>query len=151
MYLNKKEIHRKYKIMSFEACDRYCKQSHKNSSVIISITSFPNMPKVHKTKKNNVQDILYLEFCDLTAEDDVDNCMQWEDADKIVEFVNKWYGKVDTIIVHCDGGVSRSAGVCAAIMRVKEGDDWPVFDSSSKHPNMTCYHRVLTKFNYDAS
>ena len=34
-------------------------------------------------------------------------------------------------------------------MRVKEGDDWPIFDNNAKHPNMTCYHRVLTKFNYD--
>ena len=149
MYLDKKIIKEKYKIFSFESCDKYCRQTHKRTSVIISITSFPNMPKVQKSNKNNVQDILYLEFADCSVEDSSTACISWEDAQKIVDFVNKWYGKVDTIIVNCDGGVSRSAGVCAAIMRVKEGDDWPIFDNNAKHPNMTCYHRVLTKFNYD--
>ena len=149
MYLDKKIIKEKYKVFSFEGCEKYCRQTHKRTSVIISITSFPNMPKVQKSNKNNVQDILYLEFADCSVEDSSTACISWEDAQKIVDFVNKWYGKVDTIIVNCDGGVSRSAGVCAAIMRVKEGDDWPIFDNRSKHPNMTCYHRVLIKFNYD--
>lgn len=148
MYLDKKKIREKYKIMSFDTCNNYCNKSHKKTSVIISITSFPKMPRVQKTATNNVQDILYLTFADMNYEDSPNGCMQMEDANKIAEFVNKWYDKVDTIIVNCDGGVSRSAGVCAAIMRVKEGDDWPVFDNRSKHPNMTCYLRTLKAFHY---
>ncbi|MCR5106278.1 MAG: hypothetical protein K6B68_17750 [Eubacterium sp.] len=76
-------------------------------------------------------------------------CMQEDsNAKKIVSFVNKWYDNVDTIIVHCEGGISRSAGVCAAIMRVKEGTDYPVFRSKSKRPNMTCYLKTLKAFDY---
>ena len=151
MYLDKTSINKKYKVMSYQQCARYCSQKHENTSVIISITTYTGdlKKKVCITENNNVKDILYLQFCDFEVCDSPTTCMQYEDAQKIVEFVNKWYGKVDTIIVHCEGGVSRSAGVCAAIMRVKEGDDWPIFESPNKHPNMTCYYRTLITFGYD--
>lgn len=151
MYMDKKAIRNKYKIMSYNQCADYCAKKHKNTSVIISITSYDGdlYEKIIKSDQNGVQDILYLSFADLEVCDSPKNCMQYEDAEKVVEFVNKWYGKVDTLIVHCEGGISRSAGVCAAIMRVKEGDDWIIFDSSAKHPNMTCYYRTLVKFGYD--
>ena len=149
MYLTPEQKN-KYKVMSYDSCKRYCSHKHKNTSIIISITTYDDglYDEIIKTKNNNVQDILYLRFCDLEYEDDSKFCMQYEDGKKIAEFVNEWYDKVDTIIVHCEGGVSRSAGVCAAIMRVKEGDDFPIFDSTTKHPNITCYIQTLKGFNY---
>lgn len=150
-YLDRKTIKAKYKILSRKSCEKYCTQSHKKTSIIISIRSSWDRiyPNVYMDDKNNIKAILSLAFCDLTKEDSEIDCMSYEDGVKVAEFVNEWYEKVDTIIVHCDGGISRSAGVCAAIMRVKEGDDWVVFDSSTKHPNMTCYLRTLKGFNYE--
>jgi len=125
----------KYKVICRSACERYCKQNHSKTSIIISIkSSWDNvMPDVFCDEKNKVKAILSLSF---------------DDVEKVADFINKWYNKADMIIVHCDGGVSRSAGVCAAIMRVKEGDDWPIFDNRNKHPNMTCYLRTLKGFKY---
>ncbi len=140
----------KYKIMSRNTCERYCTQNHGKSSVIISIKSSWDKvnANVFRSDKNNVKHILRLSFDDCEYEDSADHCMSYEDGKKVAQFIDKYYDKVDTIIVHCDGGISRSAGVCAAIMRVKEGADHPVFDSRSKCPNMTCYLRTLSGFGY---
>ena len=135
--------------MSFDQCAVYCNRHHLKSSVIISIVTYEGdlKEKIRITETNNVKDILYLEFSDV-EEDNSKLCMQDSDAEQIVSFINKWYGIVDTIIVHCEGGISRSAGVCAAIMRVKEGSDKPVFRNKNKHPNMTCYLKTLKAFDY---
>lgn len=143
----------KYKVICRSTCERYCKQNHNKTSIIISIkSSWDNViPDVFCDEKNKVKAILSLSFDDVEKEDSINEqefCMSFEDGKKVADFINKWYNKVDMIIVHCDGGVSRSAGVCAAIMRVKEGDDWPIFDNRNKHPNMTCYLRTLKGFKY---
>lgn len=141
---------RKYKIMSRNTCEKYCTQKHNTTSVIISIKSSWDTipPNLSITDKNKVKAILSLSFDDINIEDDPRFCMKDTDGKKVADFVNKYYNEVDRIIVHCDGGISRSAGVCAAIMRVKEGDDFPVFDKQSKHPNMTCYLKTLKGFGY---
>ena len=66
----------------------------------------------------------------------------------VADFVNAYYDETDRIIIRCDGGISRSAGVGAAIMRVKEGSDYPIFRSRRKSPNMTCYLATLKGFCY---
>ncbi len=142
----------KYKIMDFNRCAKYCEQKHNNTSIIISITTYDGdlYKKIKVTDTNKVQDILYLSFCDFEY-DDIPNgrYMSHKDGQKVAEFVNKWYDKIDTIIVHCEGGISRSAGVCAGIMRAKEGYDYPIFNNRNKHPNMTCYLQTLKGFNYE--
>ncbi len=138
-----------YKVLSREVCEKYCKQNHSKTSVIISIKSSWDKvdADVFTSDSNNVKDILRLSFDDIDVEDNADHCMQYEDGKKIAEFVDKWKD-IETIIVHCDGGISRSAGVAAAIMRVLEGDDFPLFKNKNKHPNMTCYLRTLKGFGY---
>lgn len=145
-----KEQKNKYKIMSRSTCEKYCRENHSKTSIIISIKSSWDrvVPDVFTSKKNNVKHILFLSFDDCEMEDSPNHCMQFEDGEKIAKFINKYYDKVEIIIFHCDGGISRSAGVCAGVMRVKEKDDYPVFDNRSKHPNMTCYLRTLKGFGY---
>jgi predicted protein tyrosine phosphatase len=69
-----------------------------------------------------------------------------EDADKIIEFVNKHINDVDEIIVHCGAGVSRSAGVCAALMKILTGDDSDIFNSYKYRPNIHCFRLVLESY-----
>ena len=64
-----------------------------------------------------------------------------EDAEKIKQFVEAH--KEDSIIVHCDAGVSRSAGIAAALMKFYNGDDTPIFDNPRYCPNMLCYRTML--------
>ena len=69
--------------------------------------------------------------------------IQKEDAEKIAAFVmiNKHNGR--RFIVQCDAGISRSAGVAAALMKYFNGDDSPIFDNPQYCPNMRCYRMVL--------
>ena len=157
MLLTNKQVAR-YKIMSRDVCERYCTQQHKETSIIISIRSSwdPVKPNVFCDDKNNVKGVLYLAFDDCDMEDDKvfgrtgfhGGAMTKLDGDLVAEFVNEFYDKVDRIIVHCDGGKSRSAGVAAAIMRVKEKSDSDIWRMSSKCPNVTCFLMTLKGFGY---
>lgn len=145
-----KELKQKYKIMSRKTCENYCSQKHNNKSIIISIKStWDNTnTNVYCNNKNNVLAICKLSFDDIEKEDGSKGCMSIEQGKIIAKFINKWIDNIDTIIVHCDGGISRSAGVCAAIMRVTAGDDYIIFHNKNKAPNMTCYLYTLKGFNY---
>lgn len=51
------------------------------------------------------------------------------------------------IIVHCDAGMSRSAGIAAALARHYNGDDVWFFEN--KTPNRLVYRTVLDALNED--
>lgn len=51
------------------------------------------------------------------------------------------------IIVQCDAGKSRSAGVAAALLKFYHNDDRAVFDSPYFTPNIRCYRKVLDALN----
>lgn len=46
-----------------------------------------------------------------------------EDAKQIVNFVKKYINKVDLIVCQCEAGISRSAGVAAALSKYITGSD----------------------------
>ena len=149
IYLTKEQKN-KYKVMSRPAAEKYCTQKHDKTALMISIRStWDNvMPNVFGNAENKVLHILSLALDDIDMEDDPQFAMNAEQGKLVAQFINDFYDKVDRIIVHCDGGISRSAGVAAAIMRVKEHEDYPLFDSHKKHPNMTCYLMTLKGFGY---
>lgn len=133
-----------------EACD-YCREAHDESCVIISISD-PRMlyyEEPFASLENEVIDILPLTFSDADKpgrdvygyDAGVDDLMSDDDARMVAEFVAKYRKK--NIIIHCDAGISRSAGVAAAIMKHLTGDDSQVFDSPRRHPNMWCYRKTL--------
>ena len=68
-----------------------------------------------------------------------------DDAKKIVAFVKSWINHIELIIVHCEAGMSRSSGVCAALMLWINGDDTPIFGNAFFRPNMLCYRTVLNE------
>ncbi|MBR1496099.1 MAG: metallophosphoesterase [Oscillospiraceae bacterium] len=49
----------------------------------------------------------------------------------------------ETLIVHCDAGISRSAGVAAAIGKCCNGDDRAFFRGGRYCPNMWCYRKTM--------
>ena len=146
----------KFKVLSRKLAEEYSKNSNKDKSIIISIksTNDTSTPDIQCTKTNNIKSILSLVFDDvetqyLENEKPISN----EQAQEIVDFVNKWYKNIDLIIVHCDAGISRSAGICAALSKWLINDDTPYFNGYSYIPNMVCYRKVLNiamgELNYD--
>lgn len=144
----------KISVVSRSEVIRYCHMAHDAPAVIISISD-PNM--IYTTRpfcsvENRVIAILPLTFCDADKPgkdiygNDADefDLMSEEDARKVVQFVNLHVEK--HIIVHCDAGISRSAGVGAAISKYVTGDDSVFFNSGRYYPNMWCYRKTLNAF-----
>ncbi len=66
-----------------------------------------------------------------------------EEAKEIVDRVRFWHQKgVNYIVCHCDAGISRSAGVAAALSKHYNGTDLRFF-SDPYCPNMLVYRKVL--------
>lgn len=66
-----------------------------------------------------------------------------EQADQVVEFVEK-YKDVELIVVHCEAGISRSAGLAAALSKIMTGDDIRFFKKFL--PNMLVYRKIINAY-----
>jgi predicted protein tyrosine phosphatase len=84
-----------------------------------------------------------LAFTDVEEERNNRNVITEDHAKQVVDFVNK-NNTIRLWVVHCEMGMSRSAGVGAAIAKTINGDDTAFFKFYT--PNMTCYRKVLKAF-----
>ena len=138
-------------VLSRSKTIQYCHAAHDQLAVIISVSD-PNM--VYTTRpfcstENRICAILPLMFCDADRpgkdvygnETNVNDLMSNSDAKKVARFVRLHKDK--RIIVHCDAGISRSAGIAAAIMKHYTNDDAEYFYSGQYCPNMWCYRKTL--------
>lgn len=123
-------------VMSREKIEEVKEQLPKNACVI-SI----NTPEAGYLAFSNP--VLYLDFSDTEGS----NGMSPFDAKKVACFVmqNISDGR-EHIYVHCDQGVSRSAGVAAAILRAYGKDEGQILDCSDYCINARCYELVLNAF-----
>lgn len=67
-----------------------------------------------------------------------------EDAKSILNFVELCKNGVDLIVVHCEAGISRSAGVAGALSLIMNGSDQYYFDKFL--PNIFVYRRLLNMY-----
>ena len=139
-----------FQVMSRERCEKYSRTKHKKTSAIVSIKSSWDRvwPDLDMTDDNNIKDILFLDFddIDIDAKNASDCFITKDDARKIAHFIEKHRADVDVLICHCDGGISRSAGVSAAAQRYLTDNDSQLFRSHTKYPNMGVYLAVIKAF-----
>lgn len=133
-------------VMSRSDAERYSYGPHDTEAALISISTPEERydTKVYASPYNGIKRVLRLAF------DDVDGggwAMTAEDARQIAQFVAE--NKDRLIIVHCDAGVSRSAGIAAALLKFYNGDDTPIFDNPKYCPNMLCYRLMLNQLIED--
>lgn len=117
-------------------------REEKENIACISITGMEDEPvsKWHYPKTT-----LFLTFDDVDRADGDEIPMSHYEANQIAFFV-KGIAKdesINSLIVHCEAGMSRSAGVAAAIMKYLFGTDEAIFGIPSYRPNMLCYRRTL--------
>lgn len=116
----------------------------KSSTIVISIRD-PDKEKIFKEDEPipHVCAILQLPFWDEI--DDEYGCISEMQAEEIAHFVRTHIPFVSNIVVNCEGGISRSAGVAAAISKYFNGEDNQFFDYFHYRyvPNTTCHKRVL--------
>ena len=113
-------------------------------TLIISINEWDDELNRFDRRNPNLIAVLPLQFDDVDGNNPMS--MTKEDARKIINFVNMHIDKVEEIVVHCKAGQSRSAGTCAALMRILLGDDRDIFESPKYTPNMHCYNTVLNAY-----
>jgi predicted protein tyrosine phosphatase len=69
--------------------------------------------------KGTWNDVLHLEFHDLDrVVDEKYTLFSEDDAQRIIDFVARVARSIVTLVVNCDAGISRSAGVAKAIAEV---------------------------------
>lgn len=114
-------------------------------TIIISIRSIGDTPpkKLFLHSNPQIKSFITLAFDDVTTYHANYYPITEQQARKIAKFVMRYKDSVEQIIVHCDAGISRSAGVAAAIAKYLNGSDDDFFVRSPYTPNMTCYHKVL--------
>lgn len=126
--------------MSREAV-RYAVAS--DSYVVISVTD-PGKPQADLYPSEGLKNVLRLSFHDLDRMPDVAG--DWvlfdrEMAHSIVRFFRWYWGMVDLVVCQCEAGISRSAGVAAALMKATGHTDDMVFANTL--PNRLVYRRIL--------
>lgn len=135
-------------VMSKKRAEEYALEEHTEQSVIISITSCGGFGAfIIPNRVNKVLDVLHLKFNDTDDISDISGGISDTNAINIKDFVNKYKNSKDELklIVHCEAGQSRSAGVAGAIMKYLYNDDTPIFNKAQYTPNMLCYRKVLNK------
>lgn len=136
----------KFQVMSRQKARKHSFREDIKKCVIVSINDKADV-RNNFHNNSNIKAICSLFFDDV--EGDEPNCMTRDDADKIIGFVNQYINDtndIEEIIVHCGAGVSRSAGVCAALMLILTGDDSDIFNNPKFCPNMHCYRLVLESY-----
>jgi len=112
-----------------------CQTWHEGPLAVISING-PDQTPNPLGDNPLVGPVLTLFFAD---SDEADG-MSRADAQKVAAFVHGLPAG-QALLVHCGAGVSRSAGVAAAIDKWETGDDMDWF--RDRRPNMRCYRYVL--------
>lgn len=114
---------------------------------IISITD-PGMNHPELGHVTGVNEILKLRFYD---EESGDNTITMYDAIQIKHFVDDNINKVDTIYVNCDGGVSRSSAVAAALLKYMGLDDSKIWKNGKYSPNRLVYETLAIVLKLDCN
>ena len=132
-------------MMMFEIMNRYnarqaTYEKDMPDTIIISITD-PGTNNNMFYPQPWLLAILELQFVDV--EEPQSGHISHKQANEIADFVRKYYSKVERIIIHCEYGQSRSAGVAAAISKFYEEHDSGIFGNVAYSPNKTCFFYVL--------
>ena len=133
-------------VMSRAKFIEYTKSNHRLTSAVISISSpHEGIVQISNSQNNGVVLLYRATFDDTDRADNTSlvplDLMQ---AEIMAKFVKGAIDKVDKIIVHCEAGQSRSAGIAAAILKYYTNDDTSIFNNPRYTPNMLCYRMMLT-------
>lgn len=118
--------------------------------IVISITDPKSEPTLLPDNINRIG-LLRMEFHDLDRAVDEYIFKEYQlfhqaDAKRVWDFVEPYLNKVDRIHVGCEAGISRSAGVAAALSKVRNATDQLYFKRYI--PNRRVYSMLLTEY-YD--
>lgn len=108
---------------------------------VISIRN-PGDKPLEFTCPNN-KGVLLLDFHDADKVEAGKILFSMDDARKVWDFI-QGLGEIDTLLVHCIMGLSRSPGIAAAVDKVLNGDDMHWFSGQGgRVPNRRVYRCMM--------
>ena len=109
--------------------------------IVISISNPDSDPVVMKQCASRL-DVLNLQFHDANDDSTEPDLVLFDrqHAQAIYDFVAKYPDNM-TVVVHCEAGLSRSAGVAAALSKLYNGNDKEFFER--RRPNSRVYSKLL--------
>ena len=114
-----------------------------SDAVLITVTIPSDVyPSAHKDYK----DILRLKFDDVDEGTDDLIVFDHSMAYRILQFVDDYIDNVDTIVVNCDAGMSRSAGIACSLSYIINGDDKEIVKKYPLH-NRKVYGTIISEWN----
>ncbi|MDQ2730357.1 MAG: hypothetical protein M3Y56_01750 [Armatimonadota bacterium] len=109
--------------------------------IVISITD-PDRSTAHVAEHPTCLGLLRLQFNDIHSPKGSRVLFSNEMADEILRFVTS-HSEAETVVCQCEAGISRSAGVAAALAKVHGGDPAPYFEQYL--PNRFVYSKLLER------
>ena len=86
--------------------------------------------------------LLRLKFDDITSPMQYWTAFSTDDARRVLEFADSIWDKVEILHVHCEAGISRSAGVAVALSNIYFGHD-ATFFLPPYRPNPLVYNTIF--------
>src|SRR5579871_6441803 len=116
------------KVINFQVLGRaeIARVSPQDPHILISVTE-PGAPEVHFAEAPSRLGVLRLTFHDAQQPSPDRILLSAQDAEAIIAFVREYQASARLIVCQCEGGISRSAGIAAALSRWLQGDDAPFF------------------------
>jgi len=91
--------------------------------------------------------LLRLSFWDTEDRYHGDGVISAHHIDELVRFVNSYSHEVNSIVVHCEMGVSRSAAIVAALIKMAGHSPYDIF--ANYLPNLLVYSEILLHSGYE--
>jgi predicted protein tyrosine phosphatase len=124
-----------FKVLSRERVEYYC---YNKNHIVISFRDPGTLPATMQENASRL-DGLYLACTACSFDSD--------NAESILDFVDKYKNEVEMIIVNCELGISRSAGCASALSKLINGDNANIEEHPSLHPNKLIYKLILDEGN----
>jgi predicted protein tyrosine phosphatase len=120
----------------------------------ISIDTIDKWPSLGQCQR---VDLLRLSFADLDKQEYIDTHNELfsgykirlfteQDAEDILNFILSVKDRIDTLLVHCEAGISRSPAIAGALSLIFYQNDEKFFKKPYS-PNMVVYRTILNKAN----
>jgi predicted protein tyrosine phosphatase len=95
-----------------------------------------------RIRKRRRRALLQIAFADVCESLPGYTLFDSDHAHDILDFVTLHWRRIDTLMIHCEAGLSRSPAVAAAIARLKLGDEAEFFEEPFM-PNNYVYRTLL--------